>query len=109
MKREQENLRFYMFRRMTLGDSPMEVGSVHGPSCSHDTVRRRIRGFQRGKRDIGDEPRSGAPTPATNENAIELMTSHLTANDPVPQSTTLAVIVTFHVMQLPNSTRRTEN
>ena len=67
----------------------MEVrGSVHGPSCSHDTVRRRIRGFQRSKRDIGDEPRSGAPTPATNENAIELMTSHLTADDPVPQSTT---------------------
>ena len=47
------------------------------PCCSRDTVHRRIPGFQGGKRDIGDEPRSGAPKPA-----IYLMTSHLIADDP---------------------------
>ena len=86
MEPEKETLRFYSFIRMKLGDSPMkiheELESVYGTSsCSYDTVCQWIRHFQSGKKDFRDEPWSGAPNTAMNENAIELVT-HAIADDP---------------------------
>ena len=70
-------LRFYIFARMKLWDSPMkihhELESVYGTPCSYDTVCPWIRPFQIVKKDLIDEPRSGAPKTAMNENAIELV------------------------------------
>ena len=70
--------RFYIFIRMKLGDSPMKVHQeleyVYGTSSSsYDTVCRWIRTFQSGEKDLRDDPRSGAPKTAMNENAIELV------------------------------------
>ena len=75
---EKENLRFYIFKRLKLGDSPMkihqELESVSGTSsCSYDTVCRWIRRFQSAIKDLRVEPRSGTPKTAMNENAIELV------------------------------------
>ena len=65
------------FTRMKLGDIPLKIHqdleSVYGISCSYDTVCRWIRRFQSGKKDLSDEPRSGAPKTAMNDNAIELI------------------------------------
>ena len=83
---EDENVRFYMFARMKLGDSSMKIHqaleSVYGTySCSHDTVYRWIQCFQSGKKYLRDEPRSEAPKTAMNENAVELV-RHAIADDP---------------------------
>ena len=85
MEPEKENLRFYIFPRMKLGDHPVKthqkLEAVYGTSGSYDTVCRRIRRFQSGKKDLRDKPRSGAPKTAMSENAIELV-RHAIADDP---------------------------
>ena len=47
MDPEKEHLRFYIFTRMELGASSMEIHllleSVHGTSCLHDTVSKAAR------------------------------------------------------------------
>ena len=53
---EKENLRFYIFTLIKLGDSPMkihqELESEYGTPCSYDTVGRWIRRFQSGKTSV---------------------------------------------------------
>ena len=86
MEPEKEHLRFYIFTRKKLGDSPMEIHqeleSVYGTfSGSYDPVCRWIRRLQSGKKDLRDDPWSGAPKTAMNENTIELV-RHAIADDP---------------------------
>ena len=83
MEPEKENLRFYIFTRMKLGDSPMKIHQelefVYGTSsCSYNTVCRWVRRFQSGKKDLRDDPRSGAPKTAMNENTVGLVRHAIT-------------------------------
>ena len=54
MEPEEGNLRFYIFTRVKVGDSPMkfhqELESVHGTSCLHDTVCQWIRRHRNAER-----------------------------------------------------------
>ena len=78
MEPEKENFWFYIITHMILGDGPTTIHqgleSLYGTSLwSCDIVCWGIRSFQSVKKDLRDEPRSGAPTAAMNENAMELV------------------------------------
>ena len=102
MEPEEENLRFYIFyrhetRRQSRENTPGIGICVYGTSsCSYDTVCRWIRRFQSGKKDIRDEPQSGAPKTVMNENAIALV-RHAKADDSHISIKEITEICYFHI------------
>ena len=107
MEAEKETFRFYNFTLMKLGDSPLknhqELESVYGTSCSYDTACWWIRRPQSGKEDLRNEPLTGAPKTATNENTntIELVI-YTIADDPYISNESISQSISQSVSQTIN-------
>ena len=97
MEAEKENLRCYIYTCMLCGQTARsiheELQKVFGASvCSYNTVFRWMRKFKEGKTDFKDEPRSGAPVVACNEQTVNLVSQaleddpHITVCDPADMS-----------------------